>query len=273
MPMETDDRGRVAQKSSLLTFLGGRLRKARLERGWSQGVTAQKAHSTGAMISYVENAKRVPTEQLTIDLDVAFETDFFHEFYPLLMECTYPDWFRPYVELEQSATAIRVFDSQVVSGLLQTEDYARAVLSSRRPACVEDLVVARMSRQLIFERPDPPRLWVVLDENALGRPIGGTATMRRQLEYMIQASEDPRVVIQVIPRSVTSHPGLEGPFTLLSFAEGDDVLYVDGFSQGRAALSRDEVVDARHAYDLLLGLAASPAQSVETIRNYIKEYT
>ncbi|MBB5935235.1 helix-turn-helix domain-containing protein [Streptomyces zagrosensis] len=271
MPMETDDRGHTSESGSMLQFFGGRLRKVRKDMGWSQEVTALKAHSTNAMISYIENAKRIPTEQLAQDLDVAFETDLFSEMHSLVLEYVYPDWFRPYAELECQATAIRIFDSQLVSGLLQTEAYARSVLAARRPAQLDDLVAARMTRQQVLERENPPRLWVVLDEMALMRHIGGRDVMREQLHRLLDAARNPLCVVQIIPRQVAAHPGIEGPFTLLSFDGGGDVLYVDGFSQGRAALSREEVVDARHAYDLLLGLAASPDSSAELIRAHIEE--
>ncbi|MEV0275961.1 helix-turn-helix transcriptional regulator [Streptomyces sp. NPDC050610] len=276
-----DDNGQPAASTSLLGFFGSRVLKLRNAHGWSQTELAKKAHTTGAMISYVEHAKRVPSFDVACDLDTAFGVDFFADLHPLVIRYAYPKWFLPYVELEEQATSICVFDSQVVSGLLQTEDYARALLESGRPDKVSDLVAARMTRQAVFEREDEPRCWIIMDENALERPLGGPEVMRAQLDRLLEAGGQPRTVIQVIPRSVVSHPGLAGPFTLLGFdQEGGvktgthpphDVLYVDGFSQGRMALDHDEVAAATHAYDLLRGYALSPQESAELIRRHMEE--
>jgi len=270
MPMETDS-GQPSSDESLLKFFGSRVLKLRTERGWSQTELARKAHTTGAMNSYIENAKRVPSEDLARDLDHAFGTDFFGEFYPLVVRHAYPEWFLPYVELEKQASQIRMFDSQVVSGLLQTKDYARAVLAAGRPDKVDDLVAARLTRQLIFEQEDRPRAWFIMDESALVRPIGGKAVMRDQLARLLEVGNEPRTVVQVIPHSVVVHPGLNGSFTLLNFVQGADVLYVDGFSQGRTALHTSEVTEASYSYDLLRSYALSPQESAGLIRQRMED--
>ncbi|WP_171166163.1 helix-turn-helix transcriptional regulator [Streptomyces sp. I05A-00742] len=258
--------------SSLLAFFGSELRRVRTEAGKSQRETAALAHSTQAMISYVEAAKRVPSEDLARDLDTGFGTGgHFGRLYPLVIKFAYPSWFLPFVELEREASSMRVFESQVIPGLLQTESYARAMLSSVRPENLEDLVAARMTRRDLLEQDSPPRTWFVIDEQALLRHIGGPGVMRPQLEALLLAGRRPRTVIQVIPRAVASHPGLAGPFTVLSFDKGQDVLFVDGFSQGRIALDANEVAAAEHAYDLLRALALSPEASAELISTHLKE--
>ncbi|MEK8171016.1 Scr1 family TA system antitoxin-like transcriptional regulator [Streptomyces sp. M19] len=125
-----DDNGQPTASTSLLGFFGSRVLKLRTERGWSQVELAKKAHTTGAMISYVEHAKRVPSADLARDLDAAFGVDFFVEFFPLVIAYAYPDWFLPYVELERNAVSIRAFDNQIIPGLLQTEEYARVCLQA-----------------------------------------------------------------------------------------------------------------------------------------------
>ncbi|MFE6689655.1 Scr1 family TA system antitoxin-like transcriptional regulator [Streptomyces sp. NPDC057743] len=277
-----DDNGQPSAPISLLGFFGSRVLKLRTERGWSQAELAHEAHTTGAMISYVENAKRVPSADLARDLDKALGVDFFAEFYPLVVRYAYPSWFLPFIELEAEANRHRVFESQIIPGLLQTEDYARAMLTSVRPDNLDDLVAARMTRQALLERDQPPYTWFVVDEQALRRNIGGPDVMRAQLERLLTAGEHPRCVIQVVPEEVTAHPGLAGPFTLLSFDEegqepkaGEhrpphDVLYVDGFSQGRTALDAAEVTAATHAYDLLKSYALSPNASAERIGGYLE---
>ncbi|MGY5131306.1 helix-turn-helix domain-containing protein [Streptomyces nigrescens] len=257
--------------TSLLAFFGSEVLRLRTEAGWSQGRLAKAALSTQAMISYVEGAKRVPTEELAHGLDEAFSTGgHFVRLYPLVIRYAYPSWFLPYVQLEHDAKSLRSFQSQVVPGPLQTEDYARAMLSAVRPDNLDDLVAARMSRQEIFERDEPPRAWFVLDEYTLVRKIGGPKVMQAQFERLLKAAESPRTVIQVIPTSVPEHPGLAGPFTILGFDEGPDVLYVDGFSQGRTATDPAEVSDACHAYDLLRAVALPPSASADLIGTHLK---
>ncbi|MGW0312348.1 helix-turn-helix domain-containing protein [Streptomyces flavidovirens] len=257
--------------TSLLAFFGSEVLRLRTAAKWSQGHLAAKALTTQAMISYIEGAKRVPTIELAHSLDAAFGTDgHFARLHPLVIRYAYPSWFLPYVQLEREAVTLRSFQSQVIHGLLQTEDYARAMLKSVRPDNLDDLVAARMSRQIMLDGDEPPRTWFVLDEYALLRHIGGPDVMRAQLARLLKASESPRTVIQVIPVDRPEHPGLAGPFTIMSFDEGPDVLYVDGFSQGRTATEPSEVRDATHAYDLLRATALPPEASAELIGRHLK---
>ncbi|GAA0369205.1 helix-turn-helix transcriptional regulator [Streptomyces blastmyceticus] len=257
---------------SLLAFFGSETSRLRGEAGMSQEALAEKAHTTQSMISKVEAAKRVPSKDLARDLDAALKTGgHFGRLHPLMLTFAYPSWFLPYVELEQDATSIRAFQGQVVPGLLQTEEYARAMLEAVRAVNLDDTVAVRMSRQAIFEREVPPTCWFVIDEPVLLRPIGGTEVMRAQLEKLLEVGADPRNVIQVIPRQAGAHPGLAGPFTLMGFDEGADVLYIDGFSQGRMALEPREIAEAVHTYDLLRAVALPPKESADLIREHLKE--
>lgn len=257
--------------SSLLAFFGSELRRLRTEAGMSQGQVAKEAHSTQAMISYIELARRVPTIQLAGDLDRVFQTGgHFQRLHPLVLCHAYPSWYLPIVQIEGDATSIRSFQSQVIPGLLQTEEYARAMLTAVRSDNLEDLIAARMSRQEIFERELPPRAWFVVEEQALRRNIGGPEVMRGQLERLLMAGTVPRIVIQVIPDRVAAHPGLAGPFAIFTVPDAPDMLYVDGFSQGRMGLDTAEVADAAHAYDLLRAVSLSPEESAEVIGGYLE---
>ncbi|WP_338931362.1 helix-turn-helix transcriptional regulator [Streptomyces netropsis] len=258
--------------SSLLAFFGSELRRVRTKAGKSQGDTAKLAHTTQAMISYVEAARRVPSEDLARDLDEAFGTGgHFMRLHPLVIKFAYPSWFLPFVQLERDATSIRSFQAQVIPGLLQTEEYARAVLASARPDNLDDLVAARLTRQDLFDRCPQPRTWFVMDEYALARSFAPPDVMRPQFEHLLQAGERPRTVIQVVPRNAPPHPGLAGPFTLLSFDEGSDLLHVDGFSQGWTVLEAGDVSAAAHAYDLIRAAALSPKASADLIGAHLKE--
>lgn len=259
-------------QTSPLAFFGTELRRVRGAAKLTQGQTAQRTYSTQAMISYVESGKRVPTEELARELDRVFGTDgHFGRLHALVIRNAYPSWFLPYVELERNASSIRSFQNQLIHGLLQTEDYARAVLASARPDRLDELVAARMARQSLLEAEERPRAWFVIDEYALLRHIGGREAMRAQLERLLVAGEEPRTVIQVVPRTVAAHPGIDGPFTVFAFAEGADVLYVEGFGQGRTALSPDEVEEGIRTYDLLRSLALSHEASAELIAGHVED--
>ncbi len=139
----------------------------------------------------------------------------------------YPAWFRDWVEIEREAVSLRWFEPLLIPGLLQTEEYARAVLAAAHPASpqdeVERLVSARMDRQAILDQAGPPLLWVILDEGVLTRPVGGPAVMRDQIERLIKAARQPRIVLQVVPLGAGAHAGLAGRFAIASFDGPADV--------------------------------------------------
>lgn len=256
---------------SLLEFFGMELRRVRTEAGMSQHQAATAAFTTQSMVCKIERARQIPSESLAIGLDRAFGTGgHFERLHRLVLDYAYPSWFLPYVELEQRARTIRDFASQVVPGLLQTEGYARAMFTAVRPDNLDDLIAARLSRQAILDRKEPPHTWYVLDEQVLRRKLGGPEVMRAQYARLLQAGKRPRTVIQVVPERVTSHAGLAGSFITLSFAEHPDVLYVDGFSQGRMSVDAVEVADALRAYDLLMTEALSHGDSAALISDYME---
>ncbi|QMU79486.1 helix-turn-helix transcriptional regulator [Streptacidiphilus sp. PB12-B1b] len=259
--------------SSVLAFFASEVIRLRTQQGWSQEELARRAHATQAAISYVETAKRVPSDLLAHGLDMAFEAGgLLIRLQPLVVRYAYPTWFLPYVELEREALSMRVFESQIIPGLLQTEEYARALMASGRPDSMDDAVAARMSRQSLLEGEgdERPRAWFVIDEQVLRRQIGGPDVWRAQLIRLLKEAQQPRTVIQVIPEQTTSHPGLQGPFTLLNLADTPEVLFVDGFAQGRLGLDPAEISEATRAYDLLKAMALSPAASGDLITGYLE---
>jgi transcriptional regulator with XRE-family HTH domain len=141
-----------------------------------------------------------------------------------------PRWFRSYLELEAAAQLIRTYEVQFVPGLLQTPEYARAVIRLvHSGAEVDRRVRLRMDRQRLLRRADAPRIWMVLDEAALRRPIGGRAVMRRQIEALIEAAELPNLHLQVLPLSAGGHAAAGGAFTILRFPDAElrDVVYTE----------------------------------------------
>ena len=143
-----------------------------------------------------------------------------------------PHWVEPYFGLEAAASFIRNYELQFVPGLLQTQGYALSLIRLGNAPTEEDVLrraEARMSRQDILRRETPPRVWAVVDEGALRRPIGGAKVMREQLKHLIDMCDHPAVTLQVLPFQVASHPAMGGPFTILRFSEPDlrDVVYIE----------------------------------------------
>ncbi len=158
-----------------------------------------------------------------------------------------PTWFETSVGLEESATVIRNYEVQFVPGLLQNEEYARAVVLLGFPGAseeeVERRVRLRMARQRILHAPDPPHLWAVLDEAVLRRPLGGPDVMRGQIDHILRALELPNVTVQIVPFSVGGHAAAGGPFSILRFSQPDlpDVVYLEQLTSAVYLEKRDDV--------------------------------
>jgi len=183
-----------------------------------------------------------------------------------------PSWFEPYLGLEEAASQIRAYEVQFVPGLLQTEDYARAVTllshAMAPPRDIERRVRLRMARQAVLDRPDPPHLWVVLDEAVLRRPLGSPAVMQGQFKHLAAMAQRPGVAIQMIPFRAGGHSAHGGSFTILRFAEFDlpDVAYLEQLASA-LYLDKPEVVD-RHleAMDRLAVEALTPSETLQFLR-------
>ena len=175
-----------------------------------------------------------------------------------------PSWFEAYVALEEAAIGIRAYEIQFVPGLLQTEDYARAVALLGHPSPqaedIERLVSLRMARQALLSRAGPPHLWAVLDEAVLRRPVGRPGVMRAQLKHLLETAERSNLTIQVIPFQVGGHAAAGGPFSILRFAEPDlpDVVYLEQLTSA-LYLDKLETVDHYLAVMERLCLEAAPA--------------
>jgi hypothetical protein len=162
-----------------------------------------------------------------------------------------------------------------VPGLLQTDDYARAILRAGRPRDtdeqIERHVAARMARQAILGRKYPPLLWVVLDEAALRRPVGGCEVMRAQLVRLVEASASPHVVVQVLPFDLGEHAGMAGARVIVRLPGEDDIVYVEGPGSGQFIGTPEHVADCALRFDLLRATALSPDESVALIRRMIDD--
>jgi DNA-binding XRE family transcriptional regulator len=180
-----------------------------------------------------------------------------------------PDWFEGYLGLEAAASRIRSFDLQFVHGLFQTQGYARAVTALGHEAApdeeIERRVSLRMARQDLLASNDPPKVWSVIDEAALRRPVGGPQVMRAQLKHLREVADLPQVTIQVVPFSRGGHAGAGGSFGVLRFAEPDlpDVVYIE---QLTSALYLDRRSEVDHYMEVMNRLSADALTPKETLR-------
>jgi hypothetical protein len=180
-----------------------------------------------------------------------------------------PSWFEPYLGLEQAASVIRTWEVQFVPGLLQTPGYARAVAGLGRglpEAGVERRVELRMRRQDIITRPHPVRLWAVLDEAVLRRPIGGRDVLRAQVAHLIDMAALPNVTIQLMPFSHGGHAAAGGPVTILRMAEDllPDMVYLE---QLDSAIYPDKPADLDQYWDVMNRLSVEAERADVTVRS------
>lgn len=187
-----------------------------------------------------------------------------------------PAWFRVFPGLEQAAELIRGYEPHCVPGLLQTEDYARALTiagyPNATPEQTERRVALRLTRQRILTRPQPPHLWVVIDEAVLRRPVGGPAVMRVQLDRLIDATGRAPITLQVLPLAVGAHPAMYGMFQLLRFPapELPDIAYVENLTSAFYLDKPADVATYTEALDRL-SAQASPADSTAGILRRIRK--
>ena len=187
-----------------------------------------------------------------------------------------PNWFETYLRLEQVAKVVRTYQLQFVPGLLQTEEYARAVIGHGHSRSAEELnrrVELRLERQEMLYKPEAPHLWAVIDEAALTRPFGPVRVMRDQLRHLLEVSAAPNIHVQVLPFRSGAHAAAGGSFSILRFAEPDlpDVVYLEQLTSAVYLDKRAEVEDYMLIMERVTVQAETPAQSRETLRRLLGE--
>jgi transcriptional regulator with XRE-family HTH domain len=261
---------------SALAYFGDELRYHREAERLTQEQLAAAINFSESMVGMVETGKRAPKPDFIKRCDEKLRTGgALTRLWKRITESTYPAWFRTFAELEGDATVRLEFEAQVVPGLLQNEDYARAVLRAGRPRDtdeqIEQHVAARLHRQEILTRDKPPLLWVVLDEAVLRRPVGGPEVMRAQLAWLLEASASPDIVLQVLPFAAGEHAKMSGPMTIMTLPEVGDVVYVEGPGSGQIIARPEDVADCALRFDLLRATALSPVESAAMIAEMIGE--
>jgi transcriptional regulator with XRE-family HTH domain len=188
-----------------------------------------------------------------------------------------PTWFENYLRLEQVSKVIRTYQVQFVPGLIQNEDYARAVIThghrARSDYEIERRVQLRMERQRMLHQPDAPRLWAVIDEAALTRPFGPPSVMRSQIAHLLEVSEAPNVDVQVLPFHSGAHSAAGGSFTILRFAEPDlpDIVYLEQLTSAVYLDKRADVEDYVMIMERVTVQAETPARSRDRLRRLLDE--
>jgi hypothetical protein len=207
------------------------------------------------------------------------------ELVQIAREARQKGWWHPYsavltgayVGLEAAASSVRAYEQQVVPGLLQTEDYAKAMIRAARPDITDDevdrRVRVRMGRQSLLRQDDPLNLWVVLDEAVVSRPVGGDAVMRAQLGRLREAAELPNVTVQVLLFDAGAHAGMDGTFAILDFPEpGDpDVVYAENATGGLFLEKSDELRKYIFIFDHIREAALPPEESSALLAKLAKE--
>ncbi|MET8386711.1 helix-turn-helix transcriptional regulator [Streptosporangium canum] len=260
---------------------GTELRKFRLAAGFSQRKLGEAIHLSISQLSMIENGHRAPTLKLAGKVDEALNLG--TTLTGLLdrlnrAEAQLPRWFRPWLDFEREAEALRVWEALMVPGLLQTEDYARAILSSKPGTTAEqaeEKVAARMERQRILRRPMPPMLWVVLDEGVLHRPVAGPDVMRGQFEHLLEAGESLRISLQVLPYAALNVLGLLGSFTIADLPRGNrPVAYIDSQSmEDRVSDRSHDMRNLAFRYDAIRADALSRRESLSLIKETMRRWT
>jgi len=267
--------------------LGMDLRRLREEAGVTIEHVAERLDCSASKISRIETGHTGVTPRdvrdiLTLYGVTADETEALLQ---IAREARQKGWWQlfgtvltgTYVGLESAADSVRAYEALVVPGLLQIEDYARAMIRSRLPDIdaveADKRLRVRMNRQSLLRQDDPLDLWIVLDEAVLHRPVGGRAVMRKQLDHMVKTAELPNVTLQVLPFGVGAHAAMDGTFSILLYKDSADQNFVFvPNAAGGLFLEKDEELERySFIFDHLRANALRPDESVATIAELAKE--
>ncbi|MEU6537961.1 helix-turn-helix transcriptional regulator [Streptomyces sp. NPDC047000] len=270
--------------------LGQELRRLRELRGMTAEEVAERLLVSQSKISRLENGRRSISQRDVRDLCGVYEVEdqrVVDSLMEMARDSRQQGWWHAfgdipysvYIGLETDAESLRVYEPQIVTGLLQTRAYAEALvqgaLPETSPADIEKRVQVRMRRQeRIAAEPNPLRLWLVLDESALRRVVGDRTVMREQLEYLLDMTRLPHVTVQVLPFDAGAHPGLNGQYAILEFADAADssVVYLEGVTSDLYLEKAHDVQKYAVMYEHLRAQSLSVDQSRQYIADVAKEY-
>lgn len=246
------------------------LRAWRERHGLSQAELAARMGYSGSHVSSVETMNRTPTLEFAKKADEALSMPgSFVRSHARITKEAHPPWFAPFVHFEEQATRIHNWDTRCFTGLIQTADYARSIISSGRPdlaaEAVERDVAARMLRQQVLERDDQPFCWFVIGEAALRTSFGGPEVMRGQLARLAELMQRPRITVQVFPFAAQDCPGSQGPVTIFELPDSGPVGYAEGYEAGRIIEAPADMAKLVMMFDHLRAGALTPRESARFI--------
>ncbi|MGW1470162.1 helix-turn-helix domain-containing protein [Streptomyces olivaceus] len=273
---ETGSRPEDDPGTGVVAAFGRQLKLLRTAAGMERTELGGRLGYSASSIASYEQGRRIPPPRFIERADEALGAGgVLLALKEEVARAQYPAFFRDAAKLEAVAVELHLYAALAVPGLLQTEEYARAVFGMRRPLLDEDTieqrVSARLARQEIFSRKTLPTLSFVIEEAVLTRPIGGQRVMRGQLEQILLHGQRRNVVIQVMPHDREEHSGLAGPFTLIETQEGRRIAYVEVQRHSRLYTEREAVRDIEAQYGILRAQALTPRESMAFIEKRLGE--
>ncbi|WP_240140068.1 helix-turn-helix domain-containing protein [Streptomyces sp. MUM 178J] len=262
--------------AGILCVFGRQLKRFRERAGMDRAKFGSLTGYSASTIASFEQARRIPPGKFIDRADeVLGAGGVLSTGKEEVARAQYPAFFRDAAKLEAEAVELHVYANQAVPGLLQTEEYARAVFTNWRPLLHEDMVeqrvTARLARQEVFCRAQLPTISFVIEESVLRRPLGGWGVMRGQLEQILLHGQRRNVEIQVLPTERDEHAGLAGPFTLIETKEGRRIAYVEAQQDSRLYTARKPVREIEEQYGLLRAQALTPRESLAFVEKLLGE--
>ncbi|MFY1677463.1 helix-turn-helix domain-containing protein [Streptomyces sp. WMMC905] len=273
----SEEADQAREPSNGAAYFGGEVKALREALGLSQGKFADRLHYQQAQVSKVENGTVLASEAFAEAMDrVAGTPGTYARLRAKLSKQGHPEWFVPYITLEESASGITDYSCTFLMGLLQTPEYAAAVIRAAFPRetvdQVKERVELRMRRQAVIERDEPPLLWVVIHEAVLRACVGGRSVMIAQLDHLSVRMTSPHVTVQVLPYKAGASPS-HLPFTLLSLNGAAHAVYTETPTHGGQVDDAPSVVaKAVGMFDRLRMAALSEEESLALIRKIMEDH-
>ncbi|NYI03381.1 helix-turn-helix domain-containing protein [Allostreptomyces psammosilenae] len=259
----------------LVRCVGAQVRMLREAAGMTRAQLGRLVDYSEHQVKSVEIGQRIPSDQFIDKADeVLGAKGLLTAFLPYLTEVRYPKFFAKFPVLEAKALSVHSYQAMLIPGLLQTEEYARALFRTAFPPPSDDViekrVTARLDRQEILKRQPPPLLGYVIEESALRRPVGGVGVLKRQLRRLLECASMRNVSIQVMPTVQENHAGLNGPMVLLELPD-QELVYIESQADGIFISDRAKVRAMNQRYGILRAQALSPGESATFIEKWMGE--
>lgn len=265
-----------AVKTSALETYAAQLKAWRKKRGWSQGDLANQIVYSDSLVSGIETMMRTPTLDFAKRCDEVFDApETFVSLHGLVSREAWPAYFTPVIDFEKQAVRIHEWEARVVPGLLQTQDYARSVLSAGDPQITEveldRKMNSRLDRQRILERDKPPMYWTVVSEGALRQVIGSRTIMGAQLDKIIEADRSASIVIQILPFATHDHPGTDGPIQIFDLPDSTSSSYMECNGGGMITEDPEAVAGQMTRLNMIRVAALPPRESLALLQQIRSE--